>query len=493
MENKKLREILSKKPFIRVSPLGRSYSTEEAEIGEVVTQADFLREYYPSGHKINDPIYYPDKIKIDPETGKYYEEKVVRYAAPHQFVIATKQIVHLCGNDVRMELASGDSSEVEQELFAEVRKGWHIKHSEQAFYKLVSSVKITGDGAIVGVMNNGKFHWKWLSFLEGDNLYAHEDDFGYPYLFAREYRAYDNEGKTTQTFVEVWDDKYYTRYKRSNSAIGEVYHTILKTFGLSGYTIDISPTAHGFSFCPVAYHRESSGACWSIVQGSCDQYDLAVSHMCQNNMAYAFPIMFLKGTGLEITGGENMYAPVKAITGGEDSNVSFLDAPNGTSLFELQLKILLQNIYQGSFTVLPPEVRSGDLPGVAVKLLYSPAVEKAMVDAMAMDKVIRRMLDIFLQGYGMEIGKMTPMRNLEIFTWIEPYIHQNIAELIDNLSKGVQNSFISRKTASELTPYGATDELYRLIKQQKEDNANILPDELNFFNNGQEPTNSSKE
>ena len=30
---------------------------------KAVTQADFRREYYPSGHKINDPMVYPDIYK----------------------------------------------------------------------------------------------------------------------------------------------------------------------------------------------------------------------------------------------------------------------------------------------------------------------------------------------------------------------------------------------------------------------------------------------
>lgn len=30
----------------------------------------------------------------------------------------------------------------------------------------------------------------------------------------------------------------------------------------------------------------------------------------------------------------------------------------------------------GSFVVMPPEVKSGDLPGVAIKLIYSPSLEK---------------------------------------------------------------------------------------------------------------------
>jgi hypothetical protein len=56
-----------------------------------------------------------------------------------------------------------------------------------------------------------------------------------------------------------------------------------------------------------------------------------------------------------------------------------------------------------------------------------------------------------------------------IFAWIEPYIHSNTAELIQNLAVGVQNGFISRETAAEKSTYEVNDELFRLIKQRKED------------------------
>lgn len=44
----------------------------------IKTQADFLREFYPSGHAINNPDIYHDVIRYDEEKKQYYYEKVVR-------------------------------------------------------------------------------------------------------------------------------------------------------------------------------------------------------------------------------------------------------------------------------------------------------------------------------------------------------------------------------------------------------------------------------
>jgi hypothetical protein len=76
------------------------------------------------------------------------------------------------------------------------------------------------------------------------------------------------------------------------------------------------------------------------------------------------------------------------------------------------------------------------------------------------------MVNIFAHGYGLEIGEMTAMKNLKINSWIEPYVHQNIAELMQNLQVGVFGGFLSKETASEAAYYSKADEWYRIMKQQ---------------------------
>lgn len=72
-------------------------------------------------------------------------------------------------------------------------------------------------------------------------------------------------------------------------------------------------------------------------------------------------------------------------------------------------------IFMGSFVVMPPEVKSGDLPGVAIKLIYSPSLEKAMIDCKEFDESIDKMKRLFLHGYGTEKGQLTKFLNLKIF------------------------------------------------------------------------------
>lgn len=484
------RELLVRKPFIRPLPIGYHnfglISTGEVEpepddslIGHIVTQTDFLREYYPSSHTINDRELFPDVVKKDPDTGKWYRQPVTRCAFAFQQIIATKQIIHLCGNDIQMELSKKSDSAEEEKKDADTlytfRDGWLRKNMEVRMYESFRSGKVTGDTAFVGYINNGKFGSKVLSFLNGDRLYPHYDSItGKLEVFARRYYDYDENGRAVTEWVEVWDDKYLYRAKKG--AGGSIIDKIAKVFGLNGYNI-VSQQPHGFNFVPVAYFRDDDGACWTNSQNTIEQYEVAFSYFCENNKAFAFPIMYFKGDDVDIHGDLN--GSVKSISMGTDDEAGFLNHQDVSTSFNTELNTLYKLIYEQSFAVIPPELKSGDLPGVAVKLLFSPAIEKAIKDASAWQGFLDDVITIFKHGYGYELGMEASFVSLEINAWIEPYIHQNVSELVANIASSVQNKFLSKQTASErISMYAKNDEINRLMREYKEEQSMDLLMEL---------------
>ena len=65
--------------------------------------------------------------------------------------------------------------------------------------------------------------------------------------------------------------------------------------------------------------------------------------------------------------------------------------------------------------------------------------------------------------------KTSSFTGLEVNAWIKPYIHQNMTELITNLATSVQNKFLSKQTASEISKeYSTPQEWDRIIKEHKE-------------------------
>lgn len=502
--------ILTKIPFTRIVPKGYykgsvindvrpSQVRNDRLFHKIVSQADFMREYYPSGHAINSDEYYPDRIKYDEENKRYFKESVFRAAFPFQMIITIQQLVHLFGNEVKHELTDSKVDEENNELFLEFQQGWLDKNIDIALYEMGKSVKITGDGAIVFYLREGELYTKTLSFLNGDTLFPHYDSVtGKLDCFARRFVDYDADSKERTIWVEVWDKDYLYTYRQEKQGIAGAINKVKEMFSISGYKL-VKKEKHNFERIPVVYHRDNDGPCWSFSQDSIDKYELAISHLCQNNMAYAFPIMLLKGDDVEIQG--DMYGAVKAITMGKDDDASFMSRPEASKEFELQITTLLKMIFMGSFVVMPPEVKSGDLPGVAIKLIYSPSLEKAMIDAKEFDHVVDETKELFLYGYGVEVGKVSRFSLLKILSYIVPYIHQNAAELVQNLVSLVGAGILSKQTGSEQSGFDKNAEWDRIIREHKaEQEADLLyqiktaknPSQ-NQQNQQNQPTNQNQE
>ena len=157
-----------------------------------------------------------------------------------------------------------------------------------------------------------------------------------------------------------------------------------------------------------------------------------------------------------------------------DGEIGFLNRQDASNAYKAELDKLEDNIYRQSFAVKTPELKSGDTPGVALKIMYSDAYEKAMSDAHEYDGAIDKMISIFEWGYGIECEMRLLFINTNIRHYIEPYIHVNTTELTTNLNTAVLGGFLSRQTASEKLPYATPQEWERIQIENKEKQAQEL-------------------
>ena len=112
---------------------------------------------------------------------------------------------------------------------------------------------------------------------------------------------------------------------------------------------------------------------------------------------------------------------------------------------------------------------------MAIKLLYSPAIEVAENDAKKMHPFLDQLVRICKYGFGVEDNCMASMTALPVHAWIEVYVHQNKTELVTNLSAAVQNGFLSKQTASERCPdFPVTNEYDRILREKKEEDQQDL-------------------
>lgn len=494
MENFDLRDILVREPFYAVLPTGymnhgtawqgTMINAPEDKVQMLIySEADFLRQYYPSGHLINDKIAYPDVIKQDPDTKKYYVQPVTRCAFAFQYVIAVKRVLHLVGNNIQSELSGAYRNDLsyknDEMTLLDFKQGWLDMDAQYNYYEAVNSWAIVASAAIVAYIKDGKARLKTLSFLEGDILYPHYTEDGRDIeILARKYMDYDEEGKVVTEWVEIWDDKFYYKAKRGISS-STIIQKIKEIFGLSGYTI-IEKKPHGFNFCPVAYIRSKHGPCWINSQPLIEEYEEAFSNFSENNKANAFPVFYTKGEDVNIQG--DVYGAVKAVSINDpDGEAGYLKQGDVSASFNTMLKELYDKIYELSFAVKPVEPKSGDLPGVAVKLLYSPAIEQAIHDAYNLTPFLHKLVKLVKYAYGWQINKQATLANLRTNSWIEPYVHQNDSEIFTNIATAVQNGFLSHQTASERIPkYAKNDEISRIIQEDLQKRKLDMQDQINL-------------
>lgn len=484
-----VRELLTKKPFTRIMPDGQydhGYTWNEvAEVApihdklkrKIVTQEDYMRELDPAGHLINDKELFPDIWQRNEEDGKWYIQEIPRYAFSFQQIILVKHLTHLCGNDIQFELSDKNVTDETQKIFNAHRNGWANKNMEVAWYQLAKSVKATGDGAFVGFMDKGKFGWKVLSFLNGDKLYPHYDlRTGKLNTFARTYCNYAEDGTVTKRYIDVWDDTYYYRFVMDGDATNffdKAKQLILNLFSAEGYKLEWME-AHGFDEIPVAYKRDDNGPCWTYSQETIENYEVAFSNLAHSNHDFGLPIMYVKGEGSEEVTSNDMSYASKIMILPSDGEIGFLNRQDASNAYKAELDKLEDNIYKQSFAVKTPELKSGDTPGVSLKIMYSDAYEKAMNDAQEYDGTIDKIISIYEWGYGIESEQRLAFINTNIRHYIEPYIHLNITELTTNLNTAVVGGFLSRQTAAEKLPYATPQEWARIQAENKEKQAQEL-------------------
>ena len=484
-----LRGLLTKRPFYRTSPQSLGISGQElmntAErsvtadkvIRTVVTQADFIRELDTDSHAINNKELYKAYTQKD-EDGLYYEVDIPRYAFPFQQEILDDRLARLTGNDIQFDLADIDKGDKGYETYDRFKAGWADKGMERAWHYLAKSVLSTGDGAFVGILDNGKFYWKVFSFTDGDVLYPHYNRMtGRMDVFARLYQNYDDMG-VTRNYIDVWDDTHYFRFvdrSKGNGDNSEQQQQKVGEFNVDGYELEFSQR-HGFDKIPVAYKRNDSGPCWSQVQELIEHYEQSMSRLAQSNAAFGLPLMYLKGDGKEmeeIATSDMSYA-AKILLIPSDGEAGFLQRQDASNAYKAELDELRKKIYEGAMVVKAPELKSGDTPAAAIKLLYSDSYNKALLETQEYDEVLHDIVDIFKWGYGIESEHRIAFVNTRIVFYARPYIPINDTECTTNLSVAVQNGFCSKQTASEKFYFSTPNEWDRIMNEKHEEDMHTL-------------------
>lgn len=456
------------------SYLSYSYETPAKQI---MSQADFMREYDVNAHKINSIKYYPNAIMRD-SNGKVSAKIKSRIAVAYQERILTKRLVTLTGNNIDLKLANSKRSKTDQDMLNLFREGWDTHDMETCLYQAFKADGKTGDCAVCFYMSGGKVGWRVFSYENGDILYPHYDPMtGKLSVFGRRYSVRDDNDNEVMEYLDVWDDTQYMRYRYNKKGLKGALNAVKDVLGLDGWEIDQMPTPHKFNRIPIAYDRYGEPF-WANSQDAIDLYELTISQLAENNQAYALRILYLLGGEIDL---QTTVDGTPAIINAEDpsAKVGFLEPADSSKSFELQLQILEKSIMRNSFASETPELKSGsDLSSPTIRMMMMDSYQKAQDDALHFQPFLNDVVELFKYGYGIESERSSDYNTLKIKAEIFPYVFMSETEVVSNIVQSVAINALSRRSASEMLydlGYGVISEYDRLIEEEREKMIGTIP------------------
>ena len=422
---------------------------------ELRTQADFIRQFNPSSHLINQIKYYPNTMYVNKETGAYQAKVRSRIAIGFQSRILEKRADALLGNNVGMRLINGKSTQQMLDKLAFLREGWEERDMEVDIHNAIRGDYKTADTAVYVFMDSGKVRSRVFSFDRGDVLYPHYDTLtGEVSLLGRLYSQADWDGNIKK-YLDVIDSTHVVTYRQKDDA--------------SGWVMEGKPKPHGFPEIPVAYHRWDEGPVWSFSQSLIEGYEIGISQFAENNAAYALRILYTLGGEMEIyTNTDGTPSRIDSVD--PNAKVGFLEPAAGADgAFAKQLEIMEKNIMRGSFAVETPEIKSGaDLSSRTVKMLFADSYLKAISDSMEYQRFLNRIVNLFKFGYFLEKNKVSEVGSFIVKAYLDPFIFMSENDIISAIQMLVSCGCMSRKTATELLyniGYSSPDEINRILQE----------------------------
>ena len=479
------KQIMRKEAFTRLVPSGSLTSIGDAKaVGtdselsysyevpakQVMSQADFMREYDVNAHKINSIKYYPNAIMKDKE-GKISAKIKSRIAVAWQKRILVKRLATLTGNNMNIRLSNSKRTKKDQQMLNDFREGWELKNIENLFYQSFEADGITGDVAVCFYLNRGVAGWRVFSYKDGDVLYPHYDPItGKLAVFGRRYVIRDEKDNEVVEYLDVWDDNYYTRYRLTKAGVKGAMNKAKDIFGLDGWEIDLEPQPHNFPRIPIEYDRYGEPF-WANSQDCADLYELTVSQLAENNQAYALRILYALGGEIELQ--TNMDGTPSMINSAEpNAKVGFLEPADSSRSFELQLSILEKAIMRNSFASETPELKSGsDLSSLTVRMLLMDSYQQALLDAQHFQPFIDGVVELFKYSYGIESGRSSDFNALQVKAELYPYVFMSETEQVSNILQLRSAGAMSKQTASELAyelGYAINSEYERITAEERE-------------------------
>lgn len=400
-----------------------------------VSQVKFYNEFFPTGHKIFDPVWYPN-IEIKDKDGKtidFYD--VNRVSVPIQQMSIDIILAHLLGNKIYLV----DGTLKENPALPFYKEYWATRNIDTAIYEFIKSVLSLGDGAVLFYRDESELKWQILSLFNGDEFNMEYDKYGDPVRF---YKYYDN-------MCDVYDKEYCVTYEMDNE------------------WKPISKVSHGFKGIPATYRFRKDGAFWSRSQSNIDNLEKMLSRLSEDNRKKFKSLYHLKTHDPKSVKTQSSGLTDMVITD-TDGDFKLISGASMSEQFKFEFETQLELIFNALGIVFPKHKSSGDMPTGSMKMMFYPTERVVMPLIHEFDGAIDEINDIVKQGFVSENEEHTSaIAEGNIRASIRMFTPQDDTSKVDSIVKLKKDGVISGETAAEESPYAANNEEIRKEKERK--------------------------
>lgn len=453
-------ESFSREKFWYVPKPSTTHSTgASSSINRIkVNQRKFYEEFYPSGHKINSPLHFPDVPIIDENDKIIDYHHVNRVTIPFQQMAVDIISAHLLGNKTNFidsTIGMNDNKTV-----SKYKELWQTKDMDVSRYEFIASCLSSGDSAIIFYRDGKELKNKVLSYMNEDTFYVKNDKYGNMSHFARFY-SIENEDGSSVEMCDIYDDKK------------------ISSWNLSGSEPSMEEsTSHGFGEIPVVYFKRRDGAIWSPAQPNIDNLELMLSRLSEDNRTKAKAKYHLS------TDDPNGVDTMKdgdtdiIITGLEDE-FKLLSGADISTQFKFEYETEIEAISNSLGIVFPKSKSSGDMPTGSMKMIFFPTERVVMKLIAEFTKPLNEINEKFKKFITPEVTKedrdfSNALPKVKIKALIRMFTPQDDSSIATMLGQSVNYGIISKQTAREFAPYAANDENERVESEEREAKANEI-------------------
>ncbi len=412
-----------------------------------MTSDDFLNELYPSAHNINSRYYSTRPIKelveteIDVEVNgeivkkKIKEWRVVDFASMEtvrlglQYRFALSKASYFAANGFNI------TNETEDDERYNTLLSWRdVAGLDVGFLEVVKSCFMTGDGALYLYQHGNTIEYRVFSTLNGDRLYHSLDENRNP-VVAREYTL--NGRHAVDIFrtgsVETWVQSVGDN---KNDDAARTWWAKVKNWFKSA---DFATSEDGYIRTSLTNSQTYLNQCvyfriddvvWGIAQDDIEGLERSMSYIAEETKNMAFPDMFVKATKIESLPPMGAHGRTWAVRGNVDdikaADVKAITKPDMSNIAIVDSKNRFDSIMRSTLSVFvdPELVKSADLSGAAIKILYGPEIQFAQMMWTKFYHPLKDLVEV-LKALVAKIENDGEYTNLRTSIWQELYLPED--------------------------------------------------------------------